>query len=116
MSVPIDKIFSVKTENDFNETALAVFNYQVNHCSVYGEYVGLTGINPTGVKKLSDIPFLPIEFFKTRKILSDEKKEELFFVSSGTTGTEKSKHYIADVNLYIRSFEKCFEMFYGSIE
>jgi len=36
------------------------------------------------------------------------------FVSSGTTGMEKSKHFVADISVYRQSFIKSFELFYGS--
>lgn len=116
MSSPIDRIFSVKSEKNFNETALAVFNYQAQHCNVYREYLKLRGINLVNIKQVQDIPFLPIEFFKTHTVLSDEKTEEIIFHSSGTTGTSVSKHFVADTDLYIQSFEKCFELFHGSME
>ena len=111
MSFPVDKIFSIKSEKDFEETALAVFSYQAQHCKVYNEYLKLNGINSENIKHIQDIPFLPIEFFKTHKILSDEKKEKLIFHSSGTTGNNVSKHFVADTGFYIQSFEKCFENF-----
>lgn len=116
MSFPVDKIFFIKSENDFTDTALAVFNYQAQHCNVYREYLKLRGINLVNIKHVQDIPFLPIEFFKTHTVLSDEKTEEIIFHSSGTTGSSVSKHFVADINLYIQSFEKCFELFYGGIE
>lgn len=116
MSFSTDKIFSIKSEKDFDDAALAVFGYQAKHCKVYNEYLKLIGINSNDIKQVPEIPFLPIEFFKTHKILSDEKKEEVIFHSSGTSGNNVSKHFVADTGLYIQSFEKCFENFYGSID
>ena len=116
MNFPVEKIFSVKSDEEFNEAALAVFHYQLKHCSVYREYVEQIKINSKYINSIYDIPFLPVEFFKTQKILSDEKKEELIFLSSGTTATMRSRHFIADKNLYIRSLEKSFEMFYGDTD
>ncbi|HLG34511.1 MAG TPA: acyl transferase [Bacteroidia bacterium] len=116
MSFPVDKIFSIQSEKDFTDAALAVFHYQVQHCKVYSEYVKLREVKTDNIKQVRDIPLLPIEFFKSHKVLSDEKTEEVIFHSSGTTGNSVSKHFVADAGLYIRSFEKCFKIFYGSIE
>ena len=116
MNFPVDRLFSIKSEKDFTETALAVLSYQARHCHVYSEYLKLNGINAGKINRVEDIPFLPVEFFKTHKVLSDEKNEQVIFHSSGTTGNNVSKHFVADTGLYIQSFEKCFEIFYGSIE
>jgi len=118
MSFTAEKIFSITSESDFQQAAIAVFRYQANHCVVYRKYMELAGINFKSINRAEDIPFLPVEFFKTHKVLSDEKVEETVFLSSGTTGTQSqsSRHFLGDVNLYIRSFETCFELFYGSIE
>ncbi|MBK5285706.1 MAG: acyl transferase [Bacteroidia bacterium] len=116
MSFTAEKIFSIKSENDFLQAAMAVFKYQASHCLVYREFVELAGIDYNSIKRIEDVPFLPIEFFKTHKVLSLEKKEEVIFLSSGTMGAQLSRHFIGDVNLYIRSFETCFESFYNRIE
>ncbi len=109
------KIFSIKTESDFNDAALEVFKYQAQHCRVYGDYMQALGIRWEKIKSQGEIPFLPVEFFKTHTLLSDEKKPAVVFESSGTTGTSISRHYVADAEIYIQSFTRCFEMFYGSI-
>jgi hypothetical protein len=116
MSFPADKLFFVKSEHDFEEAALAVFSYQAQHCRVYRDYLNLVGISPFSVKNIYKIPFLPVEFFKTHKIITDEKQEELIFQSSGTTASGVSKHFVADAGTYTKSFEKSFALFYGSPE
>jgi hypothetical protein len=65
---------------------------------------------------LKEIPFLPIQFFKSHKVLSSQKPIERTFSSSGTTGSITSKHYITDISFYEKSFRKGFEQFYGNIE
>jgi phenylacetate-coenzyme A ligase PaaK-like adenylate-forming protein len=65
---------------------------------------------------LKEIPFLPIQFFKTHKILSSQNKIENTFSSSGTTGSNTSKHYVSDIAIYEKSFQKAFNQFYDNIE
>ncbi|MCX8481458.1 MAG: acyl transferase, partial [Sediminibacterium sp.] len=62
-----------------------------------------------------DIPFLPISFFKSHQILDNNFTPTQYFLSSGTTKMERSKHWIANLNLYEQSIEKCFEIFFGKI-
>ncbi|WP_240623402.1 LuxE/PaaK family acyltransferase [Brumimicrobium aurantiacum] len=103
-----ENIFKVKTESDFNRLALEVYNYQYNHVSLYKQFCDT--LNRPAPQHYSEIPFLPISFFKTHQILSDEfsKEDVLLFKSSGTTKSIRSHHYIADVNLYEDSFNKTF--------
>src|SRR5689334_16752754 len=111
--ISAEEIFSIRTEGDFNDTALEIFAYQAMHCNVYGDYIKMLGIQREGVKSLGEIPFLPVEFFKTHEVLSNEKKPEIIFESSGTTGAIVSRHYVADKEIYTESFTRCFEQFYG---
>lgn len=87
----------------FEELALAVFNYQYTHNKVYQKYCNL--INKTSANRIDDIPFLPIEFFKNHRITCFEEKEEITFLSSGTTGMIQSKHHVKYLNDYIDSFK-----------
>lgn len=107
------KIFSVKSNKEFNEIALKLFYYQAINNKVYKKYIKYLNINISNIKEIKDIPFLPIEFFKTQKVVCDNTSEQIIFESSGTTGTEKSLHYMADVSVYEESFIKCFKLFYG---
>ena len=112
--IDIKEIFNIETNKDFEAAALKVFLYQSEHCEVYKQYIGLLGINPLSVKTIEQIPFLPIRFFKSKKIYSTNKHEDVVFTSSGTTGMEVSKHFVADVKIYEESFIKGFEHFYGN--
>ena len=105
-----DKIFSVKTQEDFERVALEVYYYQTKHCKVYGDFV--KQLNWPAPTCIQEIPFLPIEFFKTHTLLSKSKKTELIFKSSGTGGT-RSTHYVADKSLYTQSFNKHYQEFIG---
>ena len=76
-------------------------------------------MNPEKIKNISQIPILPIEFFKTQKVVTNLQPATYnlqLFESSGTTGTERSKHYVSDISLYEKSFRKCFELFYGDLK
>lgn len=109
-----DKIFSV-SPSSFEELALEVFAYQYRQVPIYNEYCKLLKKDPENVKKLIDIPFLPIELFKTNRIISQEKTAQRTFESSGTTGAVVSKHFVADLALYERSFTQGFQHFFGDI-
>jgi phenylacetate-coenzyme A ligase PaaK-like adenylate-forming protein len=106
------KIFSVAPAN-FESIAVEVFQYQYGNNPVYNEFVKLLDIKPAAVKKVSKIPFLPIEFFKTKKIISNNKPEQKIFESSGTTGITTSRHYVADLALYEESLSRGFKLFFG---
>lgn len=105
------RIFALRTEDEFNSLALEVYRFQREHVPVYKEYVET--INRPEPKHYSEIPFLPIGFFKTRKVLAAGKEVAVEFMSSGTTGMTRSKHYVADLSLYERSFLPTYEHFVG---
>lgn len=110
-----EKIFSNDNFN-FEEIALQLFDFQYTHNLVYKQFVDYLKINATEVQTVQQIPFLPIEFFKTHRILTENAETQKIFESSGTTGQITSKHMVADLALYEESFEKGFQQFYGNIE
>lgn len=110
------QIFSINSEQDFNETALAIFQYQASHCAVYKQYLSHLKVNPHTVANPIEIPFLPISFFKTHAIVSSNKPIAITFSSSGTTAQIPSKHFVQDVSLYEQSYLKAFERFYGKAD
>jgi phenylacetate-coenzyme A ligase PaaK-like adenylate-forming protein len=107
-----EKIFSVTPET-FDSLALEIFRFQFEHNSVYKTFAEKLRRTPDVVKSVEQIPFLPVELFKTHKIYSAEKEPEIIFTSSGTTGAITSQHLIADVSLYQKSFSTAFRKFYG---
>lgn len=109
-----DHIFSV-SESGFEALALEVFDFQFNSVPVYQEYCKLHKRSPENVKSISDIPFLPVEFFKSHDVISKGKKPQKIFESSGTTDSVPSRHLVADLALYERSFSSTFEIFFGDI-
>ena len=112
--IPFCRNFS---DIDFENHALELFYYQYHNCTVYQQYCNLIGVCKNQVHELKDIPFLPISFFKTHKILSCKASLQTIFESSGTTSSAfKSKHYITDLSIYKESFRKGFSYFYGDIK
>ena len=110
------KIFKIQNEHQFSEVALAVFQHQFKHNKVYRSFCDLLFIHPSDVSKVEEIPFLPIQFFKSRKVLSSLAEVQEIFTSSGTTGSSTSKHLVTDITLYKESYIKGFSHFYGNIE
>ena len=105
-------IFQIETDKAFRTTALKVFSFQAEYNPVYREYLDTLGTDPAQVRDPEAIPFLPVEFFRTRRVLCDGYDPEMVFESSGTTGSTPSRHYLADVSLYQRSFTEAFRLFY----
>src|SRR4051812_15981931 len=112
------EIFATADEKHFNRLALEIFHLQAERNPIYKNYLSLLKCKINSIQSPEQIPFLPIEFFKTHKIITSNSSENniaQIFTSSGTTGAEPSKHYVQDVSLYEQSFQKCFELFYGPI-
>ena len=109
-------IFSIHSEDKFNAMAFEVFKFQFENNPVYRSFCDLLYKHPSDIKHIEDIPFLPIQFFKSHHILSSKKSVEATFSSSGTTGSVTSKHHIIDLKIYEESFRKGFQKFYGNIE
>lgn len=102
--------------DNFQEIALEIFRYQAQNVLVYKDYIQHLGIDPSEVKQIEDIPFLPIAFFKSHKVFHQKKIEQICFTSSGTSGMSTSKHLVADLSIYEQSFQSAFNLFYGDIE
>jgi phenylacetate-coenzyme A ligase PaaK-like adenylate-forming protein len=109
-------LFTLKTKQEFEDLALATFQFQAVNNSVYSEYLAHLNISIAEVRCLADIPFLPIQFFKSHTILSDKNEIVQTFLSSGTTGMQQSKHHVTDLSLYEESYRLGFSHFYGNIE
>ncbi|MDR0754728.1 MAG: acyltransferase [Prevotellaceae bacterium] len=107
-------IFSIKNDDDFLKLCMDVFHHQAKNCKPYCEWINLLNINIKDIKKIEEIPFLPIELFKSKKVYCCDKKEQIVFSSSSTTGTGQSFHYVADTALYEKSFTDAFCLFYGN--
>jgi len=95
-----EDIFSNKTADEFNACAISIFKHQAKNCQVYADYIHHLKIDITKIEHITQIPFLPISFFKTHRILSNQDSVEVTFSSSGTTGMVQSSHHVTDVKLY----------------
>jgi phenylacetate-coenzyme A ligase PaaK-like adenylate-forming protein len=109
------RIFEIENEDDFGQVALDVFRFQAEHSSVYKQYISYLGLSAGDVTHYRDIPFLPIQFFKTQEVIVSDHDTELSFHSSGTTGMQASRHLVHDLSWYEESYRKAFELFYGDV-
>lgn len=95
--------------------ALEIFYFQYNNNEVYKHYVDALRIDLHSIDSIETIPYLPISFFKTHKVVTTFFESEIIFESSGTTGENTSRHYVKSIELYQKSFLKGFKSFYGDI-
>ncbi len=113
----IEGRFESINADKFNDIALAVFRYQYANNEVYRSFADSLRIIPENVAELNKIPFLPVSFFKTHKIVSGAWPDAVFiFESSGTTGDIPSRHYVYDDKLYEAALLYGFNKFYGKPE
>ena len=111
-----ENILSV-TPAQFNNIALQLFHFQYMHNKLYREFCDALHTNINDINSITEIPFLPISFFKSHTVKTGEwDKEELLFQSSGTTGEVTSKHFVRDAALYTQSLLQGFEQYYGAPE
>ena len=109
-----DRIFTLNSDDQFNRLALDMYAFQKNHCAVYRDFIRLLG-RPEP-KEYTEIPFLPISFFKDQEIITEGFVPELTFLSSGTTGMQRSRHLVARSALYVRSFMETYRQQIGHPE
>ena len=111
-----DKIVAIASQEEFVAAALEVFHFQAQRCAPYKQYIELLGIDPQEVKSLEQIPFLPIELFKTHDIYCGDHAPEKIFTSSNTGSTVASRHMMSDLKVYEQAFFSSFEQFYGDVK
>ncbi len=102
-------------KEDFEKAALALYHVQYEGCAVYQSYARALRRTPDAVSTITDIPFLPISFFKTHTVVTGNPDGpfDAVFTSSGTTGAETSRHFVRDISVYERSFKEGFTAAYG---
>ena len=98
---------------NFEATALAIFRYQAVENPVYARFLRLLGRSPAGVRRMADIPFLPVSLFKSHDVRSGAWEPEAVFTSSGTTGQTPSRHTVRSLALYLENARRGFARFYG---
>ena len=101
--------------NDFEELALEVFHFQASYNPLYKRYLELLDCHTENINSSDQIPFLPIQFFKTHTIQTGAWSPAVYFSSSGTTGSATSKHLLRSKDWYRQITQKGFEHFYGPI-
>jgi len=109
-------VFNIQNNQEFTAIALQVFKHQFNNNSVYRSFCDLLYIHPSDIKTIEEIPFLPIQFFKSHKVISSNNAITETFSSSGTTGSITSKHFVTDISWYTQSYLQGFAHFYKDIE
>lgn len=109
---PFESIADITSEN-FEQKALDLFRFQSKNCAVYKEFLSHFNFEIDRVLSLNDIPFLPIQFFKSRVVITDDREAEIAFKSSGTSGMNRSQHLVHQASIYEESFNLGFEKFYG---
>ena len=109
-------IFTISSHKQFDKIALKVFRYQYENNKVYKEFCDFLKTDVQKVKSLQQIPFLPIQFFKSHVVVSNSDEIQETFTSSGTTGMITSQHLVTDISLYEQSYRQAFSQFYGNIE
>ncbi|HBW85937.1 MAG TPA: acyl transferase, partial [Crocinitomicaceae bacterium] len=103
-------IFNISSPEDFSKKALEIFDYQAEKCTVYKRY--LESLGRSKPINIEEIPFLPITFFKNLDVVTEQIKEDTpFFLSSGTGNSERSKHWIFDVEYYLTSCLRAYKSF-----
>lgn len=124
----MEKIFSISTDIEFEQLALSIFNFQAVGNPVYASFLAGLKINPAHINSMAQIPFLPIEFFKSHKVVveadgeyqvsgkSENKEEEKKSICFTSSGAIQSKHFVTDVSIYENSYLKGFDYFYGDVE
>jgi len=109
-----EEIFFIQGQDEFHEIALKVFRFQVGNNLIYADFLRFMNINPAEINSIEKIPFLPIRFFKSYKIISGNQNAEKIFTSSGTTGNQVSRHFVSDLSFYRESLNQSFRHFYGN--
>lgn len=109
----INRIFTIKSREEFVALSLETFRYQAEYCEPYKKYLSLLGTDIGKIKIIEEIPFFPIQFFKSETVISGDAPAQKTFTSSATTGVTPSRHPVADLCLYEKSFSEGFRIQYG---
>ena len=104
---------AIQTDTDFNTEAIRVFGHQFENNPIYRSFCDLLYVHPSDVDCITQIPFLPIQFFKSHRVLTGNPEISAVFTSSGTGG-QPSQHFVSHLEDYERSFRTNFENNYGS--
>ncbi len=109
----IDEILSIDSAAAFEKAALEIFSFQAKACPPYRDYLTAIGVSPDEVCTTDDIPYMPIELFKSRKVYCGTGAPEAQFTSSTTGGDTPAIHYVERLDNYRKTLRKAFSMFFG---
>ncbi len=98
---------------NFGDLALALFEFVATENVVYQEF--LKNIKSSKPLHWSEIPCLPVEVFKSQRVVSFMEEPERIFHSSGTGNNLVSKVYIKSTEDYLQKTISCFEKNYGKL-
>jgi phenylacetate-coenzyme A ligase PaaK-like adenylate-forming protein len=102
--------------HQFQDACLDLFDYQYSQNEVYKSYCEAIRVKKSNIKTIEQIPFLPISFFKTHQVIVKNKIPKIIFESSGTTGSNTSKHYVSDPDFYLEVATHIFCKEFGRLE
>jgi hypothetical protein len=102
-----------KSNMTFADIALSVYNFQSQNNPVYARYLSLMGYTDRKYHYTDDIPLMPISFFKHYDIKSGAWDSDMIFLSSGTSGMQRSRHLVKDANWYNQISFKIFRSFFS---
>lgn len=108
-----DRVHEVNGADAFDALAIELFRLHAARNPVYRDYIAALGVESGSVSAVQDIPFLPITFFRSQRVLIDGLEPVLRFTSSGTTGAVTSTHHIPWPEDYERSFLRSFAAVHG---
>ena len=108
------KLYSVN-DTTFPDIALELFQFQASANPIYRAFIKHLGLSVSEVSSVVQIPYLPISFFKTHLIQTEQWVPETIFTSSGTTQNGVSRHAVPDLQFYLGHAVKCFEHFFGPV-
>ncbi|WP_020569214.1 long-chain-fatty-acid--protein ligase [Neolewinella persica] len=100
----------------FPTIALDVFQYQAKHNLIYAQFLELLRVDPVSVRRMEDIPYLPIALFKRYTLRSGEWEPVRTFSSSGTTGSTTSRHPLRNEEWYRTNAREAFNTQYGPLK
>ena len=109
-----NKIFAIQNNEEFEQLSIEIFRFQYQHNKIYKQYIDLLKKDINAIQTIENIPFLPIELFKSHEIVAKEPPFSTCFLSSATTGMQQSKHFVKNIDIYKQSYTKCFQQFYGN--
>src|SRR5512133_1658962 len=86
-----NRIFEIDTPEDFHDCTLEIFRLQILDNKIYSEFLKNLSIDTGQIRSAGQIPFLPVGFFRTQRVVTGTLPVTKVFESSGTSGNESSR-------------------------